>query len=369
MNEREHICTCCSCLIDPEEVFTFDNDELCGDCFEAETVTCSCCGTRLWNDDNAGDGSTPLCQRCYDRSYTTCEECGRVIPYDDCYSIDGEDENYCYSCYERLTHNRSIRPYGYKPDPIFYGHASRYFGIELEIDDGGEDNSNAATLLKIANEGSVRLYAKHDGSIHEGFEMVSHPMTLDFHKNEMPWAEIMKKAVSLGYHSHQTTTCGLHIHVNRDSFGETEVERDACIARILYFFEKFWDELLKFSRRNRRQIERWAARYGMKENPKDVLKHAKSSYGGSRYSCVNLTNYSTIEFRIFRGTLKYNTLIATLQLVNRICDAAVLLDDVDFQNMSWTSFVSGCQDLPELVLYLKERRLFVNDPVESEEDI
>ena len=34
--------------------------------------------------------------------------------------------------------------------------------------------------------------------------------------------------------------------------------------------------------------------------------------------------------------------------------------------MSWTTFfVSGCTQ-PELVQYLKERRLYVNEPVESE---
>ena len=36
--------------------------------------------------------------------------------------------------------------------------------------------------------------------------------------------------------------------------------------------------------------------------------------------------------------------------------------------MSWTTFVSGCQE-PELVQYLKERRLYVNEPVIVEEEL
>ena len=36
--------------------------------------------------------------------------------------------------------------------------------------------------------------------------------------------------------------------------------------------------------------------------------------------------------------------------------------------MSWTTFVSGCTP-PELVQYLKERRLYVNEPVESEAEV
>ena len=177
-----------------------------------------------------------------------------------------------------------------------------------------------------------------------------------------------KEAVMMGYTSHQAGTCGLHIHVSRLAFGEDVEQQDACIARVLYFFEKHWEELLKFSRRTPRQLERWAARYGLKDHPMDILDHAKKGYGGGRYSCVNLQNTDTIEFRIFRGTLKYNTLIATLQLVDRICDVVIHLSDDELKAMSWTTFVSGCR-ATELVQYLKERRIYVNEPVSGEEEL
>lgn len=178
----------------------------------------------------------------------------------------------------------------------------------------------------------------------------------------------MAKAVEMGYTSHQAGTCGLHVHVNRTAFGATEAEQDASIARVLYFFEKFWNELLKFSRRTQSQLDQWAARYGYKDKPQDILDHAKGGRHAGRYTAVNLTNSSTVELRMFRGTLKYNTLIATLQLLDRICDIAIYMTDADLQAMSWPAFVSGCTQ-PELVQYLKERRLYVNEPVESEGDI
>ena len=69
--------------------------------------------------------------------------------------------------------------------------------------------------------------------------------------------------------------------------------------------EKHWDELLKFSRRTPRQLQRWAARYDYKEQPKEILDNAKvGATGNGRYSCINLENTNTIEFRMFRGTLK-----------------------------------------------------------------
>ena len=135
----------------------------------------------------------------------------------------------------------------------------------------------------------------------------------------------------------------------------------------MYLVEKHWEELVKFSRRTQSQLDRWASRYGFHNSPKELLKRAKGGSVG-RYACINLQNEDTIEFRIFRGTLKYNTLIATLQLLDRICDVALYLTDDQVKAMSWTTFASGCTQ-PELVQYLKERRLYVNDPVESEEEV
>ena len=260
-----------------------------------------------------------------------------------------------------------IHDYYYKPEPIFYGEGNRYFGVELEIDDGGEDNTNAEKIERIANSENELIYIKHDGSLSEGMEIVTYPMSLDFHLHQMPWAGILAKAKSMGYLSHQAGTCGLHVHINRTAFGETEEDQEAVIARILYFFEKHWEELLKFSRRTQKQLERWADRYGLKEHPRQVLDIAKGSQ--ERYTCVNLTNYHAVEFRMFRGTLKLNTLTATLQLLDRICDVAIYLSDDKLKDLSWTTFVSGCAHLPELVQYLKERRLYINEPVTAEAEV
>lgn len=225
----------------------------------------------------------------------------------------------------------------------------------------------SAKIAEIANtEDHRRIYIKHDGSLSDGMEIVSHPMTLEYHSSQMPWREIMEKAVQMGYRSHKTTTCGLHIHVNRTAFGDTRDEQEERISRVLFFVERFWQELLKFSRRTEGQLARWAARYGIKDNPQATLENAKKNYSG-RYTCVNLTNYHTIEFRIFRGTLKYNTFIATLQLVNKICDISVDLTDEEITVLNWCDFAASISE-PELITYLKERRLYVNEPVESEED-
>ena len=363
------ICNVCGTLHPLEELTAFRDNLLCASCLNTETVRCVRCGERIWTDDNAGDSNTPLCQHCYDRYYTTCEDCGRVIHQNDAYYESDDDyEARCYSCHCCHEDPGVIHDYYYKPEPVLYPTGgSRYFGVELEIDEAGERNRNAAKILALTNSEKERVYCKHDGSLNEGFEIVTHPMTLDYHLNEMPWAQVLAKAKELGYLSHQAGTCGLHIHVNRTAFGETEAEQEEVIARILYFFEKHWEELLKFSRRTHKQLAQWAARYGLKEHPREILDHAKGN--GERYTCVNLTNYHTVEFRMFRGTLKLNTLLATLQLIDRICDVALYFSDEEIKAMSWTTFVAGCAHMPELVRYLKERQLYVNEPVTAEAEV
>ena len=177
----------------------------------------------------------------------------------------------------------------------------------------------------------------------------------------------MKKAIYLGYRSHQTSTCGLHIHVNRDCLGDNREEQDETISRILYFVEHHWNELLKFSRRSEYAMNRWASRYGYENSAKAILDKAKKGNNG-RYAAVNLMNYSTIEFRMFRGTLKLNTFLATLELVNAIIDVSLDYSEEELHKLSWSEFVSNITE-PELITYLKERSLYINENIETTEEM
>ena len=67
---------------------------------------------------------------------------------------------------------------------------------------------------------------------------------------------------------------------------------------------------------------------------------------------------------MFRGTLKLNTLKATLQMVNHLVEVAVSMSDCQVQDMSWFDFLDEIEE-PELIQYLKERRLYVNEPVNA----
>lgn len=114
-------------------------------------------------------------------------------------------------------------------------------------------------------------------------------------------------------------------------------------------------------------MNRWAARYGYEKSGREILDKAKKGCQG-RYAAINLMNYSTIEFRIFRGTLKLNTFMATLELVNAIIDVALDHSEDGLHKLSWSEFVSSITE-PELIAYLKERRLYINEIEDTEEDM
>lgn len=389
--EEKKICYCCGKEIDNDNYIIFNDEIVCADCQETEIDTCECCGKQFFSDDMLWSGETDslycndcyddlfapcencgeyhlienmyelengyVCSRCREWYYYICEDCGELVHQDNTLEIDGCI--YCLECAK--DHKTIINNYYYKPTPIFYGNAlnNRFLGVELEIDGAGEDNENAEEIYNIANKDNEHIYIKHDGSLDDGFEIVSHPMTIEYHKS-MNWEEICKAALDMGYRSHNGGTCGLHIHVGRNGLGNTFEEAELTTAKILYFVEKHWNYLLKFSRRTQERLDQWAARYMLQDN--DIVENYKKikSYSFSRYVCINLQNTNTIEFRLFRGTLKYNTFIATLEFVNALCDYCVNNDTAFIQGCTWQNFCEYCANCnnPELVQYLDERNIY-----------
>ncbi|MCM1220515.1 MAG: amidoligase family protein [Lachnospiraceae bacterium] len=364
MEEEKRICTHCGEVLEEDEGTIVDEEILCDDCVNDCCIACDRCGEVIWAEESETDNDIYLCQDCFDNHYNRCECCERIIRNDD--TSWHNNVPYCYSCYDEVDNDYEIEEYGYKPDPIFYGDSYLYFGVELEVDDGGKDGENACTLKNIANSCNEHIYIKSDSSIYDGFEIVSHPMTLDYHMNTMNWESVLYEAVEMNYKSHDTSTCGLHIHVNRDAFGINQSEQEEIISRILFFVEKHWNEIFRFSRRTEINMNRWSCRLGMEKSGKEILDKVKDC--GNRYVAVNLRNYSTVEFRLFRGTLRYNTFIATLQFVSEICRVALTMSEEEIDSMSWSEFVRSVR-YDELIQYLKERRLYVNEEIFTEEEV
>ena len=369
MEENKMICSVCGAIGTEDSLYSFDGRLYCEDCLDEETIVCENCQERVRRNDAFVEDGFALCNHCYDNYYSHCDGCGRLIHNDDAYYEDDSDFAYCRECYE-MRKKRPIKSYNYKPEPIFYGSGDLFFGVELEIDKGGEEHENAETLLNIAKKDGERIYCKHDGSITDGFEIVSHPMSLEYHMKNMNWKELFSKAIELNYRSHNTSTCGLHIHCSRAAFGNTFEEQEKVVGRMVFFVERHWNELVRFSRRTLETLGRWASRYAtISPTTEETYEKAKGRYMG-RYMAVNLENSDTVEIRLFRGTLRYETFIAALQLVGEICDCAINMTDREMEEMSWLDFVQRIsEDKAELINYLKLKKLYLNDSVEESEEM
>ena len=185
---RNETCAECGRVLLEEEATEFEGRVYCPECLDSLTTFCRYCGDRIFRDDNEGSSDTPLCYGCYENYYTHCGRYGELIHNDRAYYMDDlDDVPYCEHCYH-ILYREPIHHYHYVPEFHFFGLGKRYFGVELEIDKGGEDKDNAKEILDVGNAESEhdRIYCKHDGSLVDGFEIVTHPMTLEYHESQMP---------------------------------------------------------------------------------------------------------------------------------------------------------------------------------------
>jgi hypothetical protein len=315
----EHWFNCdeCSDDVHGEQVTYFDDKWLCESCHDEVAATCEDCGETGTRDDMREiDGHGHVCDSCAEEWYT-CEHCGcdshadYVRSMGDMTLCDGcycDNVTWCEHCEDEYwrdegpscdceEHGELIHSYGYKPDPIFHGapvHGA-YLGVELEIE---ATSGNAHDMARLVNDQIGGYgYLKSDGSLSNGFELVTHPASLDEHLRLMPWATL-RDIANQGARSWQAGTCGVHVHVSRKTFS------DAHLGRFLWLF---YNNVRQWKQLAGRSSDRWA--------PFDdatrcrIGKIAKKTHRPcERYTAVNLTNHATVEVRIFRGTLNHDTL-------------------------------------------------------------
>ena len=350
-------CEDCGRLVPDGDIIAVDDNNhfVCEDCIGGY-YTCDHCGG-FFSDCYLAVNTVPLtlCDYCYGYHYFTCADCGDVYHTDEGEYVDGCC--YCRDCAD--NHRNCILSYGTKPCPTFFGEDAGYYGVEVEID-GGHDKQEAARDIQAAGEDHI--YIKEDGSLScDGMEIVTHPATLDYHVNHFPWGDICEAALSYGYKSHDTDTCGLHIHASRSLFGETQIEQDLTIAKIMLLFDRWYDtKIVRFARRSLANMRRWADKpnAGIRPEDDDGTAINKSKKGANnRYRAINLCNCRTVEFRIFRGTLKRDTIIASIQWIDtlvRYCRKTALKD---LFNADWND-IFGNTEHTELTEYLKQRNLY-----------
>lgn len=304
-----------------------------------------------------GDG-THVCDRALKDDVYTCSNCHKkfVSLYD---SFSG----LCKECYEE-TQKYRIKRYHDNPPLKFYNengltsdNNGEFYGLELEVDKGGERNDISKDVVKLLNE---RVYTMHDGSLSNGFEIITQPHT-EKALYDLNWKETFKWLIHKGYRSHDISTCGLHLHINRSVF-----KANNALTKMIYFYENNFNEILKVSRRDKGRADRWAGKYDYRDkidmyDAFSILsQYDRMGEHSWRYKCVNLQKRNTVEIRIMRGTLNYNSFMACLDFMITVAKNSNKVKNVD----SWEEWLDGISDNTKQ--YLSARRAFGYPPQEQD---
>lgn len=420
--EYNNLVECCECgeLVEVENAsHTHDGYYVCEKCYqEYEYCTCERCGEAMSSNDttvvddynvwcpDCVDSCASWCERC--ESYTTanvhevythtdmrhseywcttciedndaryCDNCHEWFT-SDCGSYDDDyDYWYCDSCYNNLSPDE-LRNYSYKPEPNFNKTEAEadidnnnlfFAGVEVEVDTTERKNRNEDIrgLVDILDN---LFYYKEDGSLNYGFECVSHPATIDYWlENKDKIKEAFDYLVSKGYRSHETTTCGFHIHMNRSYLGSTKEKQDEVISKILLILESFRKQVERFSRRKDYHWSHFLSD-GAVENSyiaeREDIKNTKvidkvKKQITSRYAVLNLNNTNTIELRVLRGTLNIETFMAGLQFFKNIVDIAKSKTQKQLNGLKWGKIINYNKNFVELKAY-NERRGIDNEAI------
>lgn len=276
-------------------------------------------------------GYITICKEAFEENYRYCDECGRLIRRSNAY--DWNDSYLCASCYED---KKVIRSYhnSHNKERKFFGNPLNgiYFGLEIEseIDDYEERtrNERAYNVKQEIEEAFEEdfLFFEEDGSLDDGFETITQPMSYEFITNNDVVEKITNSLCEQGMEA--TDNCGLHIHITR-----TEEVEDK-IGKILAFFENNKEELIEFSRRDEDNFFEWCDFYTSCGDAKLTALEAERIClypRGRRHMCINLTNENTIEFRCFAGTLNSKIIYGCIEFILTLLER---IDDIkDFEDL------------------------------------
>ena len=344
-NKEGTKCAVCDTAVEPDDViFTTDGDAkpVCSDCVRI----CERCDDVGTSDDyfREIDGRSIWCESCADNHANYCAYCEEYTSEGTNYIHDrgdywcnyctqdnamfcGDCDNYyqdgCDDCYQEPE---MIHDYSYRPDLIFHttnNEERLYFGMEIELECRNgryEPAEYAGSRL----EQYDLAYLKSDGSLNDGFEIVTHPMTHDFFKNEATefWDTIATLRDRHRVMTWGASTTGIHIHISRTGFnGGAHMHR---FLNLVYSNEELYSAIAG------RSSSRWAKFDDVLENTltrdeegnrtwkvhRGFSKKITDGRNTDRYSAVNTQNRDTLELRIFKSSTKPERIKAYMDLAH-----------------------------------------------------
>ena len=176
------------------------------------------------------------------------------------------------------------------------------YGIELEVERRRNADENIAEQIYNSVYDFARL--KSDGSLSNGFEIVTAPCSFEYQKSA--WSKFLKSDLTKQIRGWKTDTAGLHIHIGKKQLKPSE------IGKILIFINsdennQFIDDIAG------RSSDQWAKKY-----PKKITDSLYRTSRDDRYEAVNMSNQHTIELRIFKSNLAHNGFMRVLEFADAL---------------------------------------------------
>ena len=315
---KQELMSCCECgeYHTKEDMKMIEGKVMCSRCFNAKYVKDEINGSYIRRENSAVlhqySGDSKVMSLDYLKEHypaaVRCDYSGEYfLSSSDLITVEGK--KYSRKAIRDAVggyHSYNRSNYSYKLAAP-YENTNLYFGTEIECQG---DSVNALYVQQ--NFGDL-FHCERDGSIGEGFEIISQPMTYKFMRNNYSRISTMLTTLAQkGMKSHDTTVCGLHVHISREAFkDEKAIDRFNAMVTV---FKKNMEVL---ARRKDGHYYRYGVIDGVITRQK-IKEKASMGHGVS----VNLANRTTVEIRVFRGTLNPKTYMATIELVKNLVEAA-----------------------------------------------
>lgn len=280
-------------------------DTVCDSCVASHCYTCERCDSYLYRSLSRNWAGRTVCQRCYEDGYT-CDDCGEECFGSDDHECPASDDDDYDSDDERDGASDYIHNYSYRPARmIFLGNPKDdiYLGVELEVE-VPRQHSRGDLADDVGSAMSGFAYLKSDGSLTNGFEIVTHPASLDVHKEEWPRLFYSKSFVKK-LRSWDPGTCGLHVHISRRPISKLTQAKMVAFCNLAE--NRPW--LIQLAGRESAQYAKF----------KTVYELGRAIRGSDeRYEVLNVNNRETLEFRLFKGSLRPERLWRALEFAHSL---------------------------------------------------
>lgn len=244
-----------------------------------------------------------VCDYCWDNVVTYCPECHNKIPKGTlCHCYDDHIVDYCDKEIVFPKYSGTVK------FPL-------RFGLEIETKFHGDCRSHRKALGAFTKVlGRELCKFKYDGSLGpKGAEFVTMPMyyehIVDLRKKFTMAFETYR---SLGGYSWEDSDTGCHIHLSKDAF---------ISKKHLEIFFLGMTKNVRFIHRIAKRGENYWVKHPMKQISKKRIQNldqltlalVEYDYRIDRHTFVNLNNKNTVEVRIYKGNIRWSSIMSYVQ--------------------------------------------------------